>query len=176
MQNQNTKNLIDAINRFAGDPARAVESLSPEARDAIVLDLANAIAHRRVSRPQADARQGWLALPEYEKVPQFIRVGNEFVDTNEATILQLRETESDLRKRIRSYLYPRRSEAKLKRDRETLRQLSKTDKQAAPFTVGAPEMKIGPAIQMHLASLETPASNQRRKAIKYAMKRRHART
>jgi hypothetical protein len=198
MQDQNTTKLADAIGEAekrlaarglfgASDVARsAIEALAREnprewaaMRDELVLALITATAQRRMTARAfrtTDSRQGWLELPEYARIPQLLEIGAGFLDVNEATLEQYRESEAELRARIRSYHYPRRSEEKLKRDKETLAQMRKLDKSVSPLMAGAPEMKMGLAIQTHLANLETPATQQRRKAIKRAMQRRHSRT
>lgn len=195
MQNQNTKKLREAVSRarLATEGAAKASDIAcsvmvglaledpdgwAEIRDEIVLRHLSGMAQRLISHEAraTDTRQGWLAMPEYQRVPQWIEVAEGFLDVNEATLAEYREAEAQLRERIRSYTYPRRSEQKLKRDKETLAQMRKMDRNVAPLMAGAPEMKMGPAIQMHLASLETAATEQRRKAVKRAIQRRHART
>lgn len=137
-------------------------------RDALILEFLTSASHRRMTRAvgAVDPRQGLLAFPEYSRVPQLIEVEGGFVDLNEATLEQYRESTAALSARIRSYAYPRRSDAMLKRDREQLAQRRRLDKGVTPLMAGAPEMKMGPAIQMHLASLETPKAKRNRKGGK----------
>ena len=164
MQEQNTTKLADAIAEAekrlaagglfaASDVARsAIDALAREnqrewaaMRDELVLALITATAQRRMTARAfrtGDPRQGWLELPEYARIPQLLEIGEGFLNVNEATLDQYRESEAELRDRIRSYNYPRRSQEKLKRDKETLAQMRKLDKRVSPLMAGAPEMKI----------------------------------
>jgi len=133
------RSVIDALE---GDPDW------PTVRDELVLGIVTVAAQRRITRTIAssDPRQGWLALPEYEHVPQLIEVGGGFMDVNEVTLEQYRESEAQLRLRIRSYGYPRRSEEKLKRDRQALAQMRRLERSVAPLMAGDPLMKMRDAI------------------------------
>ena len=118
---------------------------------------------RQVEQPDPDPRQGWLALPEYQHVPQLIEAEAGFVDVNEATLEQYRESETKLAARIHSYDYPRRAPKSLKRDKQALAQMRKVDKRVSPLMAGNPEMKMGRAIEIYL---ESPSIRQRQKAGK----------
>lgn len=144
-------------------------------RLATALEAYVGIAQRRLARAVRlpDDRQGLLAFPEYSRIPQLIEVEGGVVDINESTLEQYRESTQALASRIKSYDYPRRSNEKLKRDKEELAQRRRLDKNVAPLMAGNPEMKVGAAIKM---LLESPMVQKGRKAIKARWDRKKART
>src|ERR1039458_8530040 len=113
-------------------------------RDQLALESIAGTIERRIVRAleKSDSRQGWLALPEFQHVPHFIKVEGGLLDINEATLEQYRETKEEIRARIKAYAYPRRSAENLKRDKQTLAEMSKRDRQVAPLMAGDPEMKM----------------------------------
>jgi hypothetical protein len=125
---------------------------------------------------ESNPRQGWLALPQYAHVPQVLKVEAGFVPTDEASPEQYTESLEEAETQLRDWLQPRISEENLKAHRRKIREMKKARAGAARQYAGAPEMTMGQAMALHLANLETAATQQRRKAIKQAMKRRHART
>jgi hypothetical protein len=128
-------------------------------RDQLVLATITATIQRRLQRllEKSDERQGWLP-----GVPQFIKIADGVVDKDDATLSQYREAEAELEARIKSYNYPRRSPEKLKRDKHKLAAMRKEDRRVTPFMAGDPEMKMGPAIELYRASLETPKATRNR--------------
>lgn len=152
-----TNAIADAAERLgargtfsAPDVARAaIEALTRNSnwtviRDALILNCVTQAAQRHITRRirRTDPRQGWLALPEYERIPQLLEIEGEFLDVNEATLEQYRESAEQLAARIRSYKFPRRAEKKLKRDKETLKQMRTLDRQVAPLMAGDPQMRL----------------------------------
>jgi hypothetical protein len=147
-------------------------------RDQIVLDSATVAAQRSIQRAlrqtaKTDPRQGYLDFPGYERIPQLIEIEGAVVELERATLKQYRESNAALATRIRSYAYPRRSDAKLKRDKAQLTQRRKLDRRVSPLMAGYPEMTMGPAIKMYR---ESPSIEQRRKAIKSRWDREKVRT
>ena len=142
------------------------------------LNYVSGMVQRRTARAlrPVDDRQGLLAFPEYARVPQVIEVEGGFIDLNESTLEQYDNSTAALENRIKSYDYPRRSEAKLKRDKEQLSQRLKLRKKVATYFAGDPEMKMGQAMRLHFESLETPAAEHNRKIAKRFRNRQKGRT
>lgn len=142
-----------------------------EMRDEIVLNWITRIVRRRIERSieVRDTRQGWLALPEFEHVPHFIKIGGGWIDINRASLEQYRESKAALQARIESYNYARRSQEKAKRDKKTLKEMERVERIAAKYFADNPTMTMGRAIQLHQESLETPSSDERRRrnAVKH---------
>jgi hypothetical protein len=143
-------------------------------RDAIVTHAVTVVARRSISRAiqAADSRQGWLALPEYSQVPSLIEVAaGTVIDIHEATLEQYRAARDLIQSRIKDYDYPRRALAKLKSDKQTVAQMKKLDRRVAGYFANAPAMRMGLAIEMYAASLETGASKRIKKATEVRAKR-----
>jgi hypothetical protein len=141
----------------------------PALRDAIVTHAITVAARRSIVRAMqaVDPRQGWLALAEYSQVPALIEVGpGTVIDIHEATLEQYRAARDLIQSRIKDYDYPRRALAKLKSDKQTVAQMKKLDRNVAGYFSNAPGMRMGLAIEMYAASLETPATKQRQEAAK----------
>ncbi|MEI9971054.1 MAG: hypothetical protein WDO73_02820 [Ignavibacteriota bacterium] len=112
----------------------------------------------RIERLQAklpDPRQ--LDLPGFEHLPASILDDSvEKYDTDTAKLGQ----------KIRDYLYPRRTDANLKRDRAIFRERMRLRKNVTPILVRHPEIGWGKAVELYRAKMETPASRRNRKGGK----------
>jgi hypothetical protein len=163
--------IIDALQN-AGLNTPDVESavargLKETVRDWIVVSYVAKIARQlRSRRHKANPRQGWLALPEYQHVP---------VECADDSLEELRGRIARLKKRIRGYGYVRRELNNLKADKLELRDLEKLEKAVTPYFVGTPGMTVTRAVLLHEEYLKTPATEQRRMAIKNATKARTGR-
>ena len=190
MQDQRTEEKLanaieEAQKRLAADGVFAssdvasslIQTLSTETpdkwaemRDEIVLNWITRIVGRRIERSieVRDTRQGWLALPEFEHVPHFIKIGGGWIDINRASLEQYRESKAALQARIESYNYARRSQEKAKRDKKTLKEMDRVERIATSYFATDPTMTMGRAIQLHQENLEAPPSDvrRRRKAAK----------
>jgi hypothetical protein len=190
MQDQSTEQKLasaieEAQKRLAADGVFAssdvasslIQTLSTETpdkwaemRDEIVLNWITRIVGRRIERSieVRDTRQGWLALPEFEHVPHFIKIGGGWIDINRASLEQYRESKAALQARIESYNYARRSQEKAKRDKKTLKEMDRVERIATRYFAADPTMTMGRAIQLHQENLEAPPSDvrRRRKAAK----------
>ena len=135
-----------------------------------MMKLSTRIVRRRIERSieVRDTRQGWLALPEFEHVPHFIKIGGGWIDINRASLEQYRESKAALQARIESYNYARRSQEKAKRDKKTLKEMDRVERIATSYFATDPTMTMGRAIQLHQENLEAPPSDvrRRRKAAK----------
>jgi hypothetical protein len=120
-------------------------------RDQLAVESIAATISRRLQRmvDKTDSRQGVLALPEFQRVPQLIKVEGGVADIREVTLEQYRESEAELRARIKSYAYPRRSPLKLKRDKEQLSSMTKLDRRVAPLMAGALDSKMGVGMEAY---------------------------
>jgi hypothetical protein len=185
MQDQSTEETLanaieEAQKRLAADGVfassdvassliRTLSSETPdkwaEMRDEIVLNWITRIVRRRIERSieMRDTRQGWLALPEFEHVPHFIKIGGRWVDINRASLEQYRESKAALQARIESYNYARRSQEKAKRDKKTLKEMERVERISAKYFADDPTMTMGRAIQLYQESLETPSPDERRR-------------
>jgi hypothetical protein len=137
------------IARFVIDTLMLDEDAWPSLRDWIVQEYVTAAAAatmRRKAAGASDDRQGWLALPEFEHVPQLIRVGNRWLDLNRATLDQFRAYCRQFEARIKAYDYPRRAKDQSKFDRQALAQMRRLDRIAAPLMTNAPDMTMGAAL------------------------------
>jgi hypothetical protein len=160
MQDQNTKKLLEAIERFPGRLHLAVRSLDRETLEAIVIDVANRMTRRRAALG-VDIRQ--LDLPGFEHVNV----------TEGETLDQYRAETARLEKRIKYYDYARRSTQNLRRDKLALRERKKLDGKIARFFANDPDMTVPKASELYRAEMETAAAQQRQAAIKQAIKHRH---
>jgi hypothetical protein len=163
---------------IAGLAAAEEEKLNA-LRDRVFLYFTETSVRRSMRRAisRTDPRQAWLALPEYEHIPQFIKLEDGLlVRVTDASLKQFRESETELRNRIKSYDYPRRSKEKLKRDKQVLREMRNADRNAAGYFVGDEAMKMGRAMELHKAHLSTEATKQRRAAAVHATRARLGRT
>jgi hypothetical protein len=99
---------------------------------------------RRVARAvrPPDTRQGLLAFPEYSHVPEVIEVDGALQRLGESTLAEYRASTEALRTRLKSYSYPRVSNARLSREKKELAQRDKLDRQIAPLMGGDIEMKM----------------------------------
>lgn len=134
-------------------------------------------ADRRIRKKfESDPRQGWLALPDFAHVPQVLKVETGYVPTNEAALEQYDESLEDLVALRRGYLTPRITDENLRLLNLRIREMKKARRGAARQLAGAPEMKMGEAMALYVATLGTEATKQRRKAAKRATKARWGRT
>ncbi|HYP08411.1 MAG TPA: hypothetical protein VER03_19410 [Bryobacteraceae bacterium] len=152
------------IMRLATDSAK--EWL--ELRDTIVMKvIVNAVRHEmRRTIARTDARQQALPLEGFEHVPQFIELDGAWVNLRSATLEQYRRYRTSFEAKLSSYNYARRSEARMKRDKETLREMLRLDRKLAPYFAGNPDMTIGQATELHLADLNTPKAEHNRTIAK----------
>lgn len=123
----------------------------PDIRDTLALErVANMLARRIRRAAMPDDGQLWLALPEYDHIPQIVTFGSRVLDLNEATLEQYREYRDALKASLK------RAGTKAKQHRETLAQVKRLERDVAQYFAGNDAMTIGLAIQLHHASLETP--------------------
>jgi hypothetical protein len=176
MKEKNTaKKLADAISsvqaRVAAkgtfnspDVAKAViKQLSTETpdewaaiRDELVWGSITRAVRKRIDKSieADDSRQGWLALPEFEHIPQFIKIGSGWIDVNQSSLEQFQMAKSALKSRMESYDYARRSEKKAKADRKRLKEMERTEQSTAKYFAADPTITMGRAMELLQATLE----------------------
>jgi hypothetical protein len=141
-------------------------------RDQVAADAITARIQRRLQRlvNKTDVRQGILALPGFQRVPQLIKVDGGIADIREVTLEQYRESEEELRARIKSYSYARRSSDKLKRDKEQLAHMTKLDRRVAPL-MGDVKEKMGVGMDAYAERQATPVGKRSRAAAEKRWKK-----
>jgi len=176
MQEKNTaQKLADAIAEVqsqiaakgtfnSSDVANAViKKLSNETpdqwaaiRDQLVMESITRTVRRQIDRSieVSDTRQGWLALPDFEHVPQFIKIASGWIGVNQSSLEQLQMAKAALKARIESYNYARRSEEKAKADKKRLKEMERTEQSTARYFAEDATMTMGRAMELHQASLE----------------------
>lgn len=123
---------------------------------------------RRVER-EANPRQGWLPVPEFEKFQ------NIPAEVQEDTLEQYREAIAALERKIKFYANPRRSEKADAADKRQLREMKKLEPLIAPFFAGDSTMTVGRAVELYRQSLQTALADKNRKQASHAIKTRWAR-
>jgi hypothetical protein len=149
--------------------ARAVLNLlSPGDCEVIALEFISDIAKKMEQQAVAAAasQTGWLDLPEYQHIRAAVRG---------ETLEQYRERMNALEKRIESYAYARRAEEKLQEDEQELREMRRLEPRITPYFAGDPAMTVERAVELLKQTLQTAATDQRRKAVKSATKARWGR-
>lgn len=146
-----------------------VDSLSAEDCEEITLEFIGDMAKKMEQRAvvAAASQTGWLDLPEYQHIRAAVKG---------ETLEQYRERMNALEKRIESYAYARRAEEKLQQDEQELREMRRLEPRITPYFAGDPAMTVERAVELLKQTLQTAATDQRRKAVKSATKARWGRT
>jgi hypothetical protein len=151
-------------------------------RDALILEFLTSAAHRRMTHEikveaRADARQGVLALPEFNLVSPWVKVEDgSIVPLPKASIEQHQHSVKDKARKIKEMAYPRWSEGRMKAEKTALAQERNLDRKVIVATAGDKKAGMGPAMELFQSTIEKPARKQRRKAAKVATERRWPRT
>lgn len=150
-QGLDAKALTDLLLKEAGEEW-------PPTRDQIAYQHVMNRFSRLLGR-MPDASQSWL--PGFEHISATYR---------DASLERIRARIAELERRIRSYAYPRRSDAKLKEDRAELREFKRLEKKTAIYFANQPDMTAEAAYSLYERDMQTDAAAQRRKAAKAARK------
>ena len=147
----------------------------------LALEAITSLVQRRLTREikseaKTDARQGVLALPGFELVKPWVKIEGGVAPISTVTPKQHKESVKDRAKHIKNMAYPRWSEERMKREKASIAQERKLDRQVLPMTAGAPEMDMGTAMELYLQKLESPVVVKAKKAIKARWDREKART
>ena len=114
----------------------------------------------------ANSETGWLpGFDDYQTLPHFIEIeGGSYIDIRNATLEEYRVAKEKLEKRVDAFRYPRRTQAKKKRDEKALREMRKLEGEVSDYFAGNPKMTMGLALDRHREKLESIATAQRRAA------------
>jgi hypothetical protein len=143
-------------------------------RDDLALGaITNAVANvMRRAAALADDRQGWLDLPGYEAVPEFIEVTGGWMPLRDASLEQYRAHRKAFEKRLESYGAARRNSAKQRQDKKALTEIRRLERVLTPYFVGDERMTVGQALDLHKVNLKSSIADRNRLVTKNREKSR----